>query len=234
MKFVCNATSQNDWQQVLNIANDKIVPCIGIHPWYLSSASEDWESQMRELVRRPNVHVGEIGLDNYKVKISPKPLQEEFFRKQLQIAKDFGKVANVHCVSAYGKLVKVVKDGRFDRDLKILMHSWEGPWNITEELLTLLGGNVVFSLSMVSLGKEKHLDVVRRLPLENVLIETDSPSQAMMEFVKDEEDLELINGKVMNKPWYLKHVFHKLAQIKEINEEDLNQSLLNNFNRLFS
>ena len=78
---------------------------------------------MRNIIQIPGIHVGEIGLDNYKSKVVPKSLQELFFRKQLQIALEFNKVVNVHCVSAFGKLIKLLQEETSGRDIKIILHS---------------------------------------------------------------------------------------------------------------
>jgi TatD DNase family protein len=231
--LICNSTSQSDWQDVLNLGSNQVIPCIGIHPWYLNSATGEWEEQMRNLVCRDGVHVGEIGLDNCKSKLCPKPVQEDFFRKQLRMAVEFHKVANIHCVSAYGKMLTILKQEVPGGDLKVLLHSWEGPWEVTKEMLDHFGQNIVFSLSMASLNKEKQRKVAFQIPLDNIMIETDSPSQAVASFLTTEPDVELINGKPVNKPWYLKHVFHQLREMKSIGEDELLETLNNNFYRIF-
>ena len=231
--LICNSTSQSDWQQVLSLSSPQITSCIGLHPWYLLSATPDWEEQMRELIHLPNIHVGEIGIDNYKAKTIPKVLQDTFFTKQLLIAKEFNKVANIHCVSAFGRLIKILKQVDPKGEIKILLHSWEGPWDCTESILKAYGNNVVFSMSMVSLARDKGRKVAERLPCENIVIETDSPSQSVLEFVENEPGIEIENGKVINKPWYLKTVFKRLGELKMIDEAELSEVLMNNYLRFF-
>ena len=231
--LICNSTSENDWYTVLNLKSENITPCIGVHPWYLNEASADWEEKMRELIKIKGVHVGEIGLDNNKSKIVSKPLQESFFTKQIRMAKDYNKVANVHCVSAFGKLLKILTNESPNGDLKVLLHSWEGPWDITNLLLNHFKTNVIFSLSMVSVSKDKHRDVVLNIPHTNIVIETDSPSQ-FVESLVSEEILEYHNGRPINKPIYLKYVLKRLANIRNTTPETLSQQIFENFERIYN
>ena len=229
--FICNSTSQEDWNEVLSLKSAEIIPCIGIHPWYLPTAQADWETSMRDLIRLEGVHVGEIGLDNYKAKTIPKKTQEVFFRKQLQMALEFNKVANIHCVSAFGKLEKVLREEKNHQKLKILLHSWEGPWETTRAIIETFGQDVVFSLSMVSVSKEKHREVVMRIPAENVVIETDSPSQCVESLLREQP--EICEGKAVNKPIYLKYVLDALADIRGVDPTHLSVQMSQNFARIF-
>lgn len=230
--YICNATNENDWDQVLSLKSEKIIPCIGIHPWYISSLSPNWLEKLHTYLQIPEVQMGEIGLDNCKSKIAPKKLQEEIFRAQLQLALQYNKVVNIHCVSAYGKVANILQEYLKIRQFKVLMHSWEGPWEITSNLLKMFGQNIVFSLSMVSVARNKHVDVVQKLPDENIVIETDSPSQIVTSLVEGEE-IEYEEGRAVNKPIYLRYVLQAVARIRETSEDALAERFEQNFNRIF-
>lgn len=226
--FICNSTSPADWEEVLSMQSPNLTPCIGIHPWYVNSINSDWEGLMQDLVSRPGVHIGEIGLDNCRKKIAPKALQELFFRKQLEIAKKAQKVVSVHCVAAFGEIEKILNE---EKGIRVLMHSWEGPLDLTRRLIGEFGNNILFSLSMASVSKEKHRDMVERVPIENVMIETDSPSLCVEEMIR--EDVERRDGKPLNKPIYLKYVLERLALIRNCSEASLSPQISANFSRLF-
>jgi TatD DNase family protein len=211
-QLICNATCESDWSQVLSLQSPYVIPCLGIHPWYVSSASPNWESALREFVQTPGVHIGEIGLDNYKSKLAPKPTQEHFFRTQLGIAKDYNKVANIHCVSAYGKMKEILCKVSPSGDLKVLLHSWEGPWEVAKPLLDHFQGNILFSLSMVSVSKPKHQSMISAEP------------------ILDYNDA----NKLINKPTYLKYVLQALSANLALEPELLAAAFSRNILRLFA
>jgi TatD DNase family protein len=232
--FICNSTSENDWDSVLNMKSSYITPCIGLHPWYLNTVSNRWEEKMREILTGCNeIHIGEIGLDNYKSKLVSKATQELYFRKQIRIAIEYRRTISVHCVSAFGKLFNVLSQEIPAGDLKVLLHSWEGPLDISLKLLKLFGQNIVFSLSMPSLTKPKHAKTILEIPETNIVIETDSPSQCV-DTLLTQEIIEYDQGKPINKPIYLKYVLQELSSIKRIPIEDLKDILYINSIRIFN
>ena len=85
---------------------------------------------------------------------------------------------------------------------------------------------------MVSVSKEKHRDVIRNIPYENIVIETDSPSQCV-ETLLNEESLDFNEGKAINKPLYLKYVLKALSEIRNIEIEELSLKISENFYRMF-
>lgn len=112
----------------MNRNHQRVVSCIGIHPWYVNSLNDGWESRMENLLsENPHLKVGEIGLDHYKSKLAPKLLQEQVFRTQIRIALKFNRFMNIHCVSAFGKVLKILRDEMQNTKVPFIMHSYEGP-----------------------------------------------------------------------------------------------------------
>ena len=235
-KAVCNSTSEEDWEEVLNLSKcfTEVVPCVGIHPWWGNQVSSDWETKLvQKLLENPHAQVGEIGLDHMKSKIPSKQAQEAIFRAQVRIALEHNRVMSIHCVKAFGKVVNILKQEMQLKKVPFLMHSYEGPLEMTQELLKHFSDQVVFSLSMVSVSKEKLRNSILSIPLENILIETDSPSQVVTSLLS-EDSLKYYNSNPQNHPKFLHHVLSALAQLKGIDQLELEAILYNNFLRVFN
>ena len=107
-RFVVNSARRADWDTVVKMTNDaRFYGAIGIHPWFVSGLNGDCIDEMIELLtRNPHLMVGEIGLDKNHPDM---PTQETFFRRQLQIAHDMGRVAHIHCVGCWGKCMEILR-----------------------------------------------------------------------------------------------------------------------------
>ena len=84
--MVVNGSSQEDWQDVLELARsyEWIVPAFGLHPWYLESATSEWQTNLENLLDSIPSTIGEIGLDRRKRGLNFEK-QLEFFRIQLEV-----------------------------------------------------------------------------------------------------------------------------------------------------
>ncbi len=104
---ITNSTRVSDWPNVVQLSGQGgIYGAIGIHPWYISDLPGDFMVRMRKLLMAyPNLMVGEIGLDKNYPDMST---QLDIFRTQLEIARDLGRVAHIHCVGAWDKLLMVL------------------------------------------------------------------------------------------------------------------------------
>ena len=104
---ISNATHPADWMTVAHLTGQGgIYGAIGVHPWHVVDVPDDWAEKMRELLlSNPNLMVGEIGLDkNYP----DMPTQLDIFRTQLEMARDLGRIAHIHCVGAWDNLLMVL------------------------------------------------------------------------------------------------------------------------------
>ena len=160
--FFVNATSQNDWQAVLDLSERilGVYPCLGIHPWYVDTAAGNWEADLIDLLRaRPLAMVGEIGLDKGRQNFL---LQQDIFRRQLQIAVDMNRPVHIHCVKAWDEMFEII--GEF-RDVKMLLHRFGGDEILVQKFRML---NAYFSVL-----NDKVYEVV---PDNRLLVESDAPS----------------------------------------------------------
>ena len=161
---VCNATTAADWGKLVQNADDRTHVCIGIHPWYIDSATPDWADCMREiLLSNPQIMVGEIGIDKYHPDIDR---QIEFFAQQIKIAIEMNRPVHLHCVGAWDKVLHILKGHR--PRIPIIAHAFGGNAAI---MTTLAEYNTYFSYGM----RGDHIaDTAKIAPLDKILVESDS------------------------------------------------------------
>ncbi len=149
-------------------------PMIGLHPTSVDAGYErELERVERELEGAHGyVAIGEIGMDLYWDK-TYRQEQEEVLRRQLDWALAYNLPVAIHCREAFEPIYNIMCDYR-DKPLRGIMHSFTGTWDEAQSWLEfpglLLGINGV-----VTFKKSALPEVVRRLPLERVVLETDSP-----------------------------------------------------------
>ena len=159
--------------------NNFFVPQYGIHPWWAGEHREsDWLDTLRTLlIANPGAGVGEIGIDKNKAKrgVVSMPAQVETFRAQLSLASELKRTATIHCVNAYGTLVDILREeAQRCPGGKIVLHSFSGSGDHVRQLLGI-DLKIFFSIS----GHCPRTETIPFIPLERILIETDSPSMAM-------------------------------------------------------
>lgn len=172
--MICNGTRPSDWADVAAIAEryEQVVPCFGVHPWYVSEAGDLWEQELRDFLSRHSSAVGECGIDRW-VEPRDEKRQEEVFRRHLQIAKEIGRPAMVHCLRAWGWLMEILETA--DRPDTMLIHSYGGSAELVPKLVAY-GAFFSFSGNIFETKRKKLRDVVREIPPDRLLIETDAPA----------------------------------------------------------
>lgn len=175
--FAVNGVSENDWHLVKEMSDTYpcVVPNFGIHPWYVSDRTENWLNTLKKFLEAtPSAAIGEIGLD--KGSIGRKidfTAQVEIFREQLQLAKELKRPASVHCVRAFGDLLEIMKSmGPFPAGL--VLHSYMGSAEMVPEL-SKAGAYFSFSGFLMSMKESKAKKMLKSIPPERILLETDAP-----------------------------------------------------------
>jgi len=152
---------------------------VGVHPHDAENADDAVWAQIVELAADPRVvAIGETGLD-YDRMFSPALAQLANLRRNLRLAADTGKPAILHCRSAEG--ARDAQDALL-AELRtfgaepppVLVHSYSGPVDYAEAMLGL-GAAVSFSALVFRAGEGTSADVVRLVPPDRLLVETDSP-----------------------------------------------------------
>ncbi len=109
-RVVCG-TCESDWGAILAHAasEDRVIPMLGLHPWYVAEASPEWLPRLESLLRSHRAGVGECGLDFARKEADPK-VQESAFRTQLRLAHALHRPVAMHVVRAWGRLLDILRE----------------------------------------------------------------------------------------------------------------------------
>lgn len=175
--FAVNGTSEKDWPVVKEMSDSYscILPSVGIHPLRVAERTPNWFHTLKDFFEaNPCAAVGEIGLDKgtrgKKVDFGE---QIEIFQQQLQLAKELKRPASVHCVRAFGDLLPIMKSlGPFPAG--VILHSYLGSAEMVPEFAKL-GAYFSFSGYLMSLKESKAKKMLKSVPADRILLETDAP-----------------------------------------------------------
>ena len=174
-RFIVNATRPSDWGAVLKLAcRDDVCGAIGVHPWYVSELNDGWDVQLVDtLATYPNLMVGEIGLDKNHPNMG---LQISVFRRQLGIAHNMGRVAYIHCVGAWGKMMNILRGAELPPAM--VFHGFSGAPDLVQELVKI-GAYFSFGAGVANARRAKMRAAVAVVPVSRILVESDAPDCAM-------------------------------------------------------
>ena len=221
-KLLTISTTSKGFKNILNILNiDPIIfGTYGIHP---HETKNDIVSK-NDIIKKINsnkkiIGVGESGLDFF-YNNSDKDSQLKSFKSHIEASIELDIPIIVHSRSAEKETYDVLNDYK-NTNLKILMHCFTGSSEFADKLLNL---NTYFSASgIITFNNSVNLqNTFKKIPLDRVLIETDSPFLAPVP----------MRGK-KNEPSFIKFTLEKLADIKQITNKQLDTITTNNFNNLF-
>ncbi|MEW6183876.1 MAG: TatD family hydrolase [Bacillota bacterium] len=196
-----------------------IYAVVGVHPHDAANVPQDYLERLKRLARKTKVlAIGEIGLDFYR-DLSPRVIQQKVFTEQLGLACEAGLPVVIHCRDA----LTAVYDILFREAMKLsgVMHCFSGNWEEAERFLAL--GFYISIAGPVTFAKNGKLaEVVRRAPLERLLLETDAPYLAPAPH----------RGK-RNEPAYLVHTARRTAEIRGLSLDAVAAATAENARRLF-
>lgn len=161
---------------------------VGIHPGSVKDAPSDAIQQLERLLSEDKVvAVGEIGLDYYYDDNAPRDVQKEYFRAQLELARDYDLPVIIHDRDAHGDTMELLREYR----PKGVVHCFSGSVEMAREVVSLgmyigLGGAVTFKNARVP------VEVAAAVPLTSLLVETDAPYMAPVPFRGKRCDSSLI------------------------------------------
>ena len=201
-------------------ANDDIVCSVGIHPHEAASETAD-AARLVELARHPKVvAIGETGLDYYYDK-SPRPLQQANFRTHLAAARETGLPVIVHTRDAEDDTAAMLAEAAGQGGLTGVLHCFTSSRALAEKAIAL-GFHISISGIITFKNAEDLRETVRALPLDRLLVETDSPYLAPVPH----------RGKRCE-PAFVAATAAKVAELKGVDLERLAEATSANFFRLF-
>ncbi|HJP18072.1 MAG TPA: YchF/TatD family DNA exonuclease [Nitrospinota bacterium] len=197
-----------------------IYATVGIHPHDIKNANAQTYAEIETLLKNEKVvAVGETGLDYYK-NYSPHNVQVEGFKRHIQIAKKHNKPIIVHCREAEDEVLSILKN-ESAKEIGGIIHCFSGSMQFADECLNL-GFYISFS-GNITYPKAKNLrEVVKIVPSDRLLIETDAP------FLSPQSK----RGK-RNEPAFVQYVAEKVAELKILSREDVERNISRNIHRLF-
>ena len=220
-KLLTISTTLNGFPKLLEIIkkDEMIFGTFGIHPHETNTDQLSKDEIVDKIKTKDKIiGVGETGLDFY-YNNSDKDKQIKSFQNHINAAVELNIPLIVHSRNAEPETYEILKNS--DSSLKILMHCFTGSLPFALKLMEL---NTYFSASgIITFKKSTELqNTFKELPLERLLIETDSPFLAP----------EPMRGK-KNEPSFVRYTLNKLSELKSIDFDKLDKITTDNFNRLF-
>ncbi len=187
---------------------DFIYGAIGWHPNDAHDMKEEDLKWIEELAGHPKIlAIGEIGLDYYW-DFATKEEQQKIFREQIQLARRLKLPIIIHDRDAHQDICDILKEEKA-QEVGGIMHSFSGSVEMAKECMSL-GFYISFSGPVTFKNAKKPKEVAKEIPLNRILIETDSPYLTP----------EPYRGK-RNESAYVKYVAAKIAELKEMDIEEI-------------
>lgn len=221
-RFLCISISEDNMQEVVSLARrfDDVYASVGVHPCDVKDRALSVAALTALATQDKVVGIGETGLDYYYSR-EAQDLQQESFVNHLQAASATGKPVIVHTREAKEDTLRLIKEYSNPAVAGVL-HCFTEDWNMARRALD---ENFYISLSGIVTFKnaEQLREVALKMPLERLLVETDSPYLAPVPY----------RGKP-NQPAWVREVAEFIAELRGISYEALAEQTTENFFRLFS
>ncbi len=208
---------------------------VGVHPHDAKTMDEDVLTFIKGLSQKDKVQaIGEIGLD-FHYNHSDQPTQEYWFRRQIQLANELKMPIVIHSREADQKTLDILKEegafsdercswfpkrvgagGVLEKDARVLLHCFSGSRELGQQYVKL-GATLSVAGPVTYKNNRKTTEVVEAIPIEYLLVETDSPYLTPVPF----------RGK-KNKPPYVEHTARRVAVIKGMDYEEVCKKTLEN------
>jgi TatD DNase family protein len=221
--MLCVATDFSEHQQLCDISEqfDSVSISAGLHPNESMTVMPN-ENTLLVLASHPKViAIGETGLDYYRdPTLQHQLVQKEWFIMHIEVAKKLNKPLVVHTRMAKTDTIAVLKKEKA-ADAGAVLHCFTEDWEMAKQALDL-GFYISFSGIITFKNAGDLREVVKKVPIDRLLIETDSPFLAPVPF----------RGKI-NQPAYIAEVAAAVAVLKNIPVESLAKHTADNFQKLF-
>ena len=216
------STTLETWPAVRRVAgaSPNLWCSAGVHP---DERRDDREVSLGELLAMADdpkvVAIGETGLDYYRVE-GDTEWQRERFRTHIRAARACGKPLVIHTRNAAADTLRIMKEEGAG-EAGGVMHCFTETWDVAEAAIAM-GFHISFSGIVTFKNAVPLKEVARRVPIDRMLVETDSPYLAPVPH----------RGK-SNQPAFVRHVAEEIATLRGISLEEVARATTENFFRLF-
>jgi len=220
---ICTTLNSFDKIKLIIEKYDNIFGTFGIHP----HETKDFLNVDCKFITgiqkkyKKIIGIGETGLDYY-YNYSEKKVQKNSFIEHIRAASELNIPVIVHSRNAETDTYEILKSEKKNSNLKVLIHCFTGSRDFAKKLIDI---NCFISVSGIITFKNSTdlADIVNTIPINNLLVETDSPYLAPAPY----------RGK-SNEPSYIIHTVEKLSQIKNLSMNDIMKITSNNFFKIFN
>jgi TatD DNase family protein len=218
---LCISVDLPAWPGVVAIAQDhaNLYATAGVHPDYVDTPEPSISDLVAMAQADKVVAIGETGLDYFRLK-GDLEWQRVRFRAHIRAAREAGKPLVVHTRAAAADTLAIMREERAG-DVGGVMHCFTETWDVAQAAIDL-GFHISFSGIVTFKNAVELKEVARRVPLDRMLIETDSPYLAPVPY----------RGK-RNQPAWVRYVGEAVAQLREVPVEAIARATSDNFFNLF-
>ncbi|HZV61881.1 MAG TPA: TatD family hydrolase [Methylophilaceae bacterium] len=218
---LCVSVTLDKFPEVLGIAeaHDHIYASVGVHPDYEDIPPFSADDLVRLGSHPKVIAIGETGLDYFRL-TGDLEWQRERFRTHIRAAIHSEKPLIIHTRSAAADTLRVMREEKAE-DIGGVMHCFTESLEVAEAAIEM-GFYISFSGIVTFKNAVALKEVAQQIPLERMLIETDSPYLAPVPY----------RGKT-NQPAYVKHVAEEIARLRGISLEEVAEATTRNFFQLF-
>jgi len=225
-KIILPGSDLESSQKALQIAqpDENLFATVGVHPQYAAEFEPILEKELRKLIKKNQpVAIGETGLDFHRLEMENlkkvKAKQADLFRFQIELSLEFNLPLIIHSRKAFAETLQVLKEYQ-SKNIKGVFHCYTGGKKQIESVLALgfyfgLDGNLTYD--------EGLRNVASKIPLDKILLETDSPLLTPIPF----------RG-LRNEPKNVKLVAESLAESKGLSFDQVAQTTTANAQNLFN
>ena len=220
-KIIIPGVEPLSFNEIISLCNkyEMIYGALGVHPSEFKTYNQEVEETIYKLIKESKiVAIGEIGLD-YHYGFDSKEEQKDILRKQLKIAEETKLPIIIHDREAHEDVFEILQEYKLSN---VIFHCFSGNSAFAEKCIEKgyyigIGGVVTFK------NAKELKESTKIIPLDRILLETDAPYLAPVPF----------RGKI-NSPIYLKYIAQEIANIKEINIEEVKEKTTINAKRIFN
>ena len=198
----------------------QIFAAVGVHPHDVKSMDDNMLCELSRLLKHERVvALGEVGLDYY-YEYSDRETQKQWFIRQLDLSIESKMPVIIHLRDAYGDMMDILR-GYKNKLPEGVLHCFSGSKEIAKEVLAM-GFHISFTGAITFKNAENLREVVKYVPLDRMLVETDAPYLSPAPHRGER-----------NNPLYVKHVAEQVAQVKGIGLEEVIKETTRNAIDLF-